>query len=80
MDLFLFIGLSFTISKDFGNCTIDYLENDATGDVHINDGGHLQMSNPFLDITKEGNRFTYNGMVRLVLTYYYCNYHLTAVF
>ena len=52
--MILTIGLSYTISKDFGNCSIDYLENDATGDVHISDGGHLHMSNPFLDITKEG--------------------------
>jgi len=53
-------GLSYTISKDFGNCTIDYLEDDGTGDVNIHDG-HVHMNNPFLDLTG-GNKFTFNGM------------------
>jgi len=53
-------GLSYTISKDYGNCTIDYLEHDSTGDVHVHDG-HIHMYNPFMDLIG-GNKFVYNGM------------------
>jgi len=30
-------GLSYTISQDFGNCSVDYLLNDQTGTVIIHD-------------------------------------------
>merc|ERR1719341_1901765 len=53
-------GLTYIISKDFGNCTVDYLKNDESGDVIMHDG-HVHMSNPFMDLMGS-NKFTYNGM------------------
>ena len=72
----MLLGLSYTISKDFGNCTVDYLENDESGDVIMHDG-HIHMSNPFMDLMG-GNKFTYNGMVGLY-QYLIGSYHIFSV-
>ena len=59
-------GLSYTISKDWGNCTIDYLEDDESGTVVIHEG-HIHMRNPFISIQR-GDKFAFNGVVRSHLT------------
>ena len=54
-------GLSYTISADYGNCSVDYLSGlDQTGTV-ININGHIHMHNPFF--TMNIDKFAFNGVV-----------------
>ena len=54
-------GLSYTISADYGNCSVDYLSGpDETGTV-ININGHIHMHNPFF--TMNIDKFAFNGVV-----------------
>jgi len=53
-------GLSYTISADYGNCTVGYLSGpDETGTV-INHDGHIHMHNPFF--TMNIALFAFNGV------------------
>ena len=55
-------GLSYTISADYGNCSVDYLSGpDETGTV-ININGHIHMHNPFF--TMNIDKFAFNGVVK----------------
>ena len=56
-------GLSYTISADYGNCSVDYLSGpDETGTV-ININGHIHMHNPFF--TMNIDKFAFNGVVTI---------------
>lgn len=57
-------GLSYTINKDFGNCSIEYIINDSeggNGDIHIDPDGHIHMTNP-MDYWRMKKKFAYNGV------------------
>ena len=57
-------GLSYTISADYGNCSVGYLSGpDETGTV-INHDGHIHMHNPFF--TMNIDKFAFNGVVTFV--------------
>jgi len=51
-------GLSYTISHDFGNCSVDYLTNDQSGTV-VDEHGRPHIKNPFFMMNF--NKFAFNG-------------------
>ena len=54
-------GISYSISQDYGNCSVDYLLNDQTGTVIIHDG-HVHIRNPFFLMNFA--KFAFTGEVR----------------
>ena len=55
-------GLSYTIDKDLGNCTVSTLEDSNDFGDQIQEGGRIHMRNPFYLIT-QGAKFAFNGVV-----------------
>lgn len=57
-------GVSYIINKETNNCTIHKIEYDLSGDVVVDEDGHIHMASP-VDLWNWDLQFATNGLVRL---------------